>query len=241
MAKFKKAGPGTCIYCFDHFDTLTWDHVFPKAWYTDDDISNYEKWKVPSCQKCNNRLSKVEEDLLLRVALCLNPNDPRFKEISLKARRSIKPEFGKNERDILARKNRRLAIEKDILRHVTIPDYGLLPNMPFELDKTDQNKLSIGIDPKLISAFAEKLARGIVFKTMGNYITSDYIIKDYQCEKHKIQPEIDYAQKCGQRIKFGNTVILVYAIVPDDNISSMIYVDFWEHILFSIIVTKKNQ
>ena len=53
---------------------ITSDHVFPRSWYPDTTPANLEKWQMPSCRQCNADFGRMEEDLLLVLALCADPN-----------------------------------------------------------------------------------------------------------------------------------------------------------------------
>src|SRR4030065_14138 len=79
-----------CIYCLKYFDSITMDHVFPKSWYLKSVPKNIEKWKVPSCARCNNIYSKLEEKLLTDISF--------FKEIPPYG---ILPNFGPTTRIVL--------------------------------------------------------------------------------------------------------------------------------------------
>ena len=64
---------------------------------------NLEKWKIPSCLECNQRLGKLESDLIGRVALTLDAKNPASKGLAEKALRAINPAAAKNEGDAAAR------------------------------------------------------------------------------------------------------------------------------------------
>jgi hypothetical protein len=46
--------------------------------YPDTTPENLEKWQIPSCLECNQRLGKLENDLIGRIALTLDANPPRL-------------------------------------------------------------------------------------------------------------------------------------------------------------------
>jgi len=51
-----------------------WDHVFPESWYPQTTPSNLEKWKIPSCIRCNSALGMMEDRLLIQLAHALDPD-----------------------------------------------------------------------------------------------------------------------------------------------------------------------
>ncbi|MEW5894427.1 MAG: hypothetical protein AB1650_01530 [Candidatus Omnitrophota bacterium] len=44
MAKYPPAGK--CVHCLKEFDDLTWDHLLPKSWYPEEDLSKIGKLKL---------------------------------------------------------------------------------------------------------------------------------------------------------------------------------------------------
>ncbi|NBB81102.1 MAG: hypothetical protein GVY36_16965 [Verrucomicrobia bacterium] len=81
------------------FEDLTSDHAFPQASYTNTTPPNLEKWQAPCCAEYNGRLSKIEEELLTRIGLCIDPDAPECAGIADKVLRSVNPAYGRNERD----------------------------------------------------------------------------------------------------------------------------------------------
>ena len=106
----KKPAPGKCVHCVGQFEKLTWDHVFPESWYPDTTPDNLYKWQIPNCIRCNQEYGKIEKDLMIRVGLCLDPNDPSCAGIVDKALRSIDHTKGKNHKDKQARLKKRQQI-----------------------------------------------------------------------------------------------------------------------------------
>src|ERR1017187_7166227 len=78
-----------CVHCLQMFEGTTKDHAFPASWYPDTTPEQVQRWTVPSCQACNNRLSKVERELLIRMGLCVDPTQWEARGISTKALRSL--------------------------------------------------------------------------------------------------------------------------------------------------------
>jgi hypothetical protein len=64
---------GKCVHCLKDNVELTDDHMFPKSWYPDTTAENLEKWTIPSCLECNQRLGKLERDLIGRVGAGTKP------------------------------------------------------------------------------------------------------------------------------------------------------------------------
>lgn len=99
----KNPNVGKCVHCLKDNVELTSDHLFPKAWYPDAAPKDLEKWQIPSCLECNQRYGKIENDLLGRVALTLDANNPASAGLAEKALPAINPAGARNEGDAAAR------------------------------------------------------------------------------------------------------------------------------------------
>ena len=73
-----------CVHCLKDIDEMTDDHLFPVSWYPKSTPENLAKWKFPSCKECNSNLGKIEEDLLWRLGLTIDPADARSSGIAEK-------------------------------------------------------------------------------------------------------------------------------------------------------------
>lgn len=147
-----KPPPGKCIHCLRELtahDARNWDHVFPKGWYPDTTPPGIEKWKVRSCQKCNYEYGKIEEDLLIRIGLCLPSEDEETQSISNKARRAIDPEAGGSKRDRRARKALRKLIRHELIKADNVPEESIYPGLGksahFPSEREARDCLSRGI------------------------------------------------------------------------------------------------
>src|SRR4029079_15657963 len=100
---------------------------FPVSWYPDSTPENLERWKFPACAPCNAEYGKLEQDLLLRAGLCLDPATLQASGIPERVLRSIAPEHAKNEHDRRVREARRRKILEETFlvgeahRHAVIP------------------------------------------------------------------------------------------------------------------------
>lgn len=99
----KNPGKGRCVHCLKEGVDRNWDHVFPQSWYPDTTEADMEKWRIPSCVACNDRYGKLERDLIGRLGLTLDVNNPASAGLAEKALRAINPDAAKNEGDAAAR------------------------------------------------------------------------------------------------------------------------------------------
>lgn len=182
-----KPKTGKCVHCLIEFNELTWDHVFPKAWYPDD-VTIEGKWKVPACKECNNKLSRIEKELWL--AFGISHGD--MKNIYQKIRRSIDCTYAKNEKDKIARKQAKEAL----MRKIKLFDRnteGCFPNIDNrDLYPENVNKiLGIEISDVDIKKFTEKIIRGITYIVDNKYITTEYDIDTYIVKEDNIDSSLD--------------------------------------------------
>src|ERR1700730_5777846 len=111
----KPPPPGPCVHCCRLFDELTWDHVFPKAWYPHDTPENLAKWKIPACLKCNREYGELEQDLLLRLGMSIGREEARASGIADKVIRSMDPSAAHDEKDRAARARRHSGLGKEMV------------------------------------------------------------------------------------------------------------------------------
>jgi hypothetical protein len=107
---------------------LTRDHVIAESWYPASTPPNQAKWKVDSCRSCNGKLGTVEQELLILIALCLDPQRPASSSIVQKAFDSINPDLAKSGQE----KRARLGMKRRIYSHIEevekLPEEGVLPS-----------------------------------------------------------------------------------------------------------------
>ena len=80
---------GRCIHCREPLVKPTKDHVFPSSWYPDTTPSGLERWTVPSCARCNGESGRLEKDLLVFFACCIDPTKPATRGLYQRVRRTI--------------------------------------------------------------------------------------------------------------------------------------------------------
>ncbi|HHT9137847.1 MAG TPA: hypothetical protein ACFYEK_11475 [Candidatus Wunengus sp. YC60] len=166
----KRFPPGKCIHCLKDFESLTSDHLLPKAWFPKDMPENIERWQIPSCSECNKNYGKLEEDLLVAFSHCLDQKDPLCKGLYIKAKRSITPSAGRNERDSEKRKKKRARFWKKFVHISQVPKSAFFPRFgPNEVPNSDWGLL---IPEESLKKFGEKIIRGIIYITKKIYVNS---------------------------------------------------------------------
>lgn len=240
----KKPNPGKCVHCLQHFKSLTWDHVLPKAWYPNTNNPDEYKWQVPSCQDCNKRYGKLENDLLTRISLCLDPNDQNSLGMFDKGMRAINPKYGKNEKDRNLRKAKKNKLSNEI-EYITENDkIHLYPNFN-QFKDVDKNKIPIiKTDAKNISQFAEKIVRGFYFLNYETFIESPYFIEtlvvsdqDFETTKEEFYKNFDKSMVQSSR---NPAIVIDHIKTSDDDMISISFITIWKRFKFVSFVRHKS-
>jgi len=226
MTKRKKPLPGNCVHCLEYSDNLTWDHVFPQAWYPDTTPPNIEKWKIPSCTRCNREYGKLEEDLLWRFGLSIDPEDQKSLGISNKVLCSTRPIFAKNERD----RKHRAAKLKNIVEQLMLPNFpekGVLPNFgPQPNLRYDQN-VTIPINEESLAKLGQKIIRGITYLFNNSLIDNRYNINVYLIEDHKAREVVKTIETYGEIHDRGPGIVVKHAMSDEGGLSSLWFIEIW--------------
>jgi hypothetical protein len=163
----KKFSNTKCIHCCNYFKELTSDHVFPKSWYPNGTPEDVEKWQVPSCKECNNKLGKIENELRIRFGLGLDPNNKAVCGIIKKSLDALNPKKGKSSKDSTNRKIKRKIIIKEILPPEEIPSNSVIPNRLVDFENYKEGVL---IDEEHLNFFTKKIIKGITWIASEEYL-----------------------------------------------------------------------
>jgi len=159
--------PETCVYCRAsvHPDEITVDHVIARSWFPSTTPDNTEKWKVPACRSCNNKFSRDEQDLLLRLAHCADPKHPAASDIYTVARRSIDLSRARDARDRARRESARRRFVGSVRDIAALPSGGVLPS--FSGNYFRGSRTAIVVPARLLNGVVEKWTRGLHFVLLG--------------------------------------------------------------------------
>lgn len=223
-----------CIYCLKYFNSITMDHVFPKSWYLKSVPKNIEKWKVPLCARCNNTYSKLEEELLTQLGLCLNTDNNDEKDIQRNILRSINPEYGRNAKDIISRTKKRKKLLADISFFKEIPSYGILPNFGPTTKIVLPGYTTIRINPIDLEKFGEKLTKGFTYIFYNLLVRKTDEIQVIITEKKNINFVEELFQKFSNKHNNLGNSIIIERIKAEDNtkIDILYYFNIWGKLQF---------
>ena len=236
MTKKQKFPPGQCIHCLKHFEELTSDHVFPDSWYPDNHPPDVEKWQAPSCEKCNSEYSKIEDDLLRKIGMCVNPTHEASSGIAQKALRSVNLGKGRNTKDIKARAKTREKLDKHIIPESKVDYQAVLPT----LQSIEKSEYAVYIPQDSLIKMGIKFIRGI------NYVIDKQIIND----NYNIEIIIDYSDEAlcyekllsndGKNFSCGLGIIISRTYNPYDSIQGVYRFGLWQNLFYYGKVTLKK-
>lgn len=223
----KSPSPGKCIHCLKFHKELTWDHVFPKAWYPHTTRQNLYKWQVPSCKRCNKMYGELEEDLMIRLAMCLDPLDPSCAGIVEKGLRAVNPSYAKNEKDGRARLAKRNEILKGSFEGNAIPLQAVYPNFGVHQQLPLQAQTAITIPAKAVQRLAEKIVRGIFLIEDGKLIEPPYEISYYVLHDAGTAEIVEMLAQYGSVHAREPGIVVQRAVAQEDAISSFFLIEIW--------------
>lgn len=235
----RRPPPGRCIHCLKQFDQLTWDHVLPDSWYPEL-AGNHEKWQAPSCELCNNELGKLEENLLIKLGLCLDPLDMSSHGIPDKVLRSLNPEVGRNERDKEFRQKKRKKTQNETSVYEELPSRSIFPNFGPLPNVIYQGYPTIDINPADLEKFARKVVRGIAYIADKSFIEDTYEIEIFFLDNDKAEGMKKLVNTNGELFDRKPGLLAKRRIIENDPVGGIYYIEIWERFIFYAVVAPKD-
>lgn len=220
--------PGKCVHCLKDNVKRNWDHVFPESWYPDTTPPNLEKWQIPSCLSCNHELGIIEDEFLVRVALCLDPNDPASRSIVKKALRAIKPEYGKNPSDKRGREALAKRVSAELLEGENIPNQGIYPALGERWDRHPDSAIALKIPAEYFRRITEKIVRGITYLDTKRYIEPPHRVHFFALDENGAKPLLELIEQAGTTLAREPGIVVRKVVAPEDGISALYEIEFWK-------------
>jgi hypothetical protein len=164
---------GRCIHCRQKMekDSETADHVFPSSWYPDTTPETVQRWTVPSCAKCNREIGEKEKQVLIRVALCINPTKPEALGILKRAYRSLGIGVTDVDADEMKiRKTLKEEVLKDAQLYSGNPKENIIPGLGPHPEVPHDQQYEIGISADDLIDVVKKIVRGFEYWLGGGRI-----------------------------------------------------------------------
>ena len=177
------------MHCGQVLTEETRDHVFPKSWYPATTPDEVQRWTVPSCGRCNGELGKIERELFIRLALCVDPRKAEAAGLSAKVVRSM----GIGAEGISLKENQhRRALKLKIIRSTwryksgieTFP--GLGPHPGFAEDE----QMAIGVPATMLEEVAKKIVRGSEYALAKRIVEKPYAVAVYFVRQNDVPEQV---------------------------------------------------
>lgn len=225
-----------CVHCLRETNEWDWDHVLPVSWYGELMTPEEEKWKVPSCIPCNKAYGRIEQDMLIMLSFCFDPNDPLTKRIRDKALRAIDPECAKSEKDRKARAAKKTQILSQMREFTEAPADGVFPNFGAQDDNFEEGHIAVLIPVRYFRRMAEKFVRGMAYINHGALIGHMSQIQMFVLEDESAGGFVELIKRYGEEFTRGKTVRIWQAVIPDDPEAGIYSIEIWERFKLYMVV-----
>jgi hypothetical protein len=215
--------------------------VFPEAWYPDSTPPNLQKWQIPSCEPCNTEYGKLEDDLLLTLACCVDPHVAETSGLYQKALRSINPELAKNDRDRSARAARGKWLRSKLVQGTDISESRIYPDLGERWGRSIEQVQGVEIPFISLSRLAEKIVRGIYFlEFKETFIEPPYQIKFYDPNIASPSGIIDILNNNGKEYARESIIVVKQVFSEDDPMYSAFEISIWGQFKMYATVSKRT-
>jgi hypothetical protein len=236
----RKPGPGICIHCLKNVPQRNWDHVFPQGWYPDTTPQNLEKWKIPSCKRCNDEYGKLEEKLGIILSACVNPKTAQASGIWKKTLRSLDPSCGRTKADQLARELKKRKLLGMIRTGEQIPDYGIYPGLGERWGRSREEQVALFVSARDLKKIAEKIVKGLAFIEDGHLLGENAEIVHHVVTTEGAAPIEEILSRFGKIYSRGPGIEVVRAVTQDDGISAFYKITIWGEFVMYVSIIKGN-
>lgn len=223
----KKPGPGRCVHCGRSVKTRNWDHVFPKGWYPANTPPHLEKWKIPTCKKCNDEYGRIEDELGITIPLCVGPDAPNAAGMYQKALRALDASRGKNMKDRIVRAKKRDKILNQMIRGQNVPLTAVYPGFEEKWGRPKAEQVALPISALAVKRLVEKIIKGITYIEDDRYLDSGTEIEHHVVSEEDASPIKDVLEKFGVRHSREPGIEVVRAVTPEDGVSALYQITIW--------------
>lgn len=232
----RKPGPGKCVHCLKQFGIRNWDHVFPRSWYPDSTPPNLEKWQIPTCKKCNSDYGKLEEELLVMLAMTVDPGGHASSGIYERALRSVNESLGKGKRARIARRAKREKVLRSFLFGNDIPTEGIYPGLGERWNIPISDQIAFPIPADNIRRFCEKNVRGITYRESGQFVEPPHQVDFFPINAQDAEPLEQMFDRHGRTYNRGPGFEVVRVVPYDEPLAAVFKITlFGEFVMYASI------
>jgi hypothetical protein len=201
--------------------------VFPRSWYPTSTPLEVQRWTVPSCAKCNRELGKIEKELFVRLALCVDPRKAAAAGLSEKAVRSM----GVRAEHLTARERKhREALKSKIRKEIKPyqPSTRVLPGLGPHPGFPGHQLYQVEFAQSSMEAVAKKIVRGCEYiLAQERIVEPPYVEQIYFAKGSDVQNVLQIFRPFGTT-HLGPGFRVTRAAAHDDPKSVMYKIDVWD-------------
>ncbi len=228
--------PGKCVHCLRDPVSRTWDHVFPKAWYPDTAAPDIFRWQVPACHPCNKSYGELEEDLLIRLGLCIDRNVAAASGIVPKVLRALDPRYARNERDRRVRQAKRDKVLRETLRGDKIPPTAVYPGFEEKWGRPASKQTVVTIPAKGLRRLTDKIVRGVFYLEDGKFVEPPYRVTFYAADEQRASVLTPLLDQYGKTYAREPGITVRRAVAVEDQLSSLFSIEIWSTLrMFAVV------
>jgi len=178
----------------------------------------------------------------LRLAACLDTEDPEFGNLAKRALRSLDPNAGRNQKDARARLRRQERFIKELVPAAGVPTEAVIPGFGPEKTPPPGGHQGILVSPEGLNIFALKLVRGIAYHFDRLYLNLSGIVLDVIPVEEPIPELHSKLDRWGRRESNGPGINGTWAVAQEDSRGRMHFFEIWRKwrfYAFTRIITDK--
>lgn len=224
-----------CIHCLTITDSPEADHVFPDSWYPTSTPSTVQRWTAPSCPPCNRKFGQLEQDLLIRLVLCLDSRSDAARGLDEKVFEALGLDVnGLSEKEKAIRNGLRAKIRSEFVPQAEVAEMpGRIPGLGPRPDEPQGP--GILLPWAALAMIAEKIARGCEYryKNKRRLVEPPYGIR-------VLLPQSDASQdpvaSFGEVLDFGPGCKITRGFASEDPGIVRYWISIWDTLNFKVLV-----
>jgi hypothetical protein len=217
-----------CVHCLSYLDRPSSDHVFPKSWYPLSTPLNLEKWQAPSCGDCNQKHGENENDLLIRLGLCVGDRELASLGISQKALSALDPSRARDETDRQARLSKRKQFLDEIRSASQVSSHRFAPGFGPTPDSPSLGRNVLPVSAESLKMLGRKLVSGATYALYDrSYIEVDHVVAVHIVNARVARATAALIDQYGTRVHRGPGIVIGQARPAEDGQSAIFEILIW--------------
>lgn len=180
---------------------------------------------------------------MVRLALCLDPQNPAATGVAQKAIRSIDPRCGRDAEDSARRADLYRKVMAERIPGSQVPLDSILPRFGERDGRPVEEQHGIMVPRLRLGRLAEKITRGIAFLDEGRYIQPPSKVSFFVISPAAdADPAIaDVLYKYGKLHSRGPGISVYSAVPPEDRAMAMLSIEIWGQLKLHTFVDTEGQ